>query len=164
MENKQFPKDFLWGSATAAYQIEGAYLEGGKGLSVWDEFVRIPGKTFKGTNGDVAVDHYHRYLEDIKLMHEMGLKAYRFSISWPRIYPEGNGQVNEEGLKFYENIIDECIKYGIEPMVTIYHWDLPKALQDKYNGWESRNIIDDFVNYATTLFKRFGDKVKYWIT
>lgn len=164
MKEKKFPEGFLWGSASAAYQIEGAYLEGGKGMSNWDEFVRIPGKTFKGTNGDVAVDHYHRYLEDIRLMHEMGLKAYRFSISWPRIYPEGNGQVNEEGLKFYENIIDECIKYGIEPMVTIYHWDLPLALQNKYNGWESRDIIDDFVNYATTLFKRFGDKVKYWIT
>ena len=145
MENKKFPKDFLWGSATAAYQIEGAHLEGGKGLSIWDEFVRIPGKTFKGTTGDVAVDHYHRYKEDIKLMSEMGLKAYRFSISWPRIYPEGSGEVNEEGLKFYENIIDECLSYGIEPMVTIYHWDLPKALQDRYCGWERRKIIDDFV-------------------
>ena len=164
MKEKGFPKDFLWGSASAAYQVEGAYLEDGKGLTTWDEFVRIPGKTFKGTNGDVAVDHYHRYKEDVKFMSEIGLKAYRFSVAWARIYPEGNGKVNEAGLKFYEDLIDECLKYGIEPMVTIYHWDLPKTLQDNYNGWESRNIIDDYVNYAVTLFKRFGDKVKYWIT
>lgn len=164
MKEKGFPKDFLWGSASAAYQVEGAYLEDGKGLTNWDEFVRIPGKTFKGTNGDVAVDHYHRYKEDIRLMAEMGLKTYRFSVAWARIYPDGNGKVNESGLKFYEDLIDECLKYGIEPMVTIYHWDLPKTLQDNYNGWESRNIIDDYVNYAVTLFKRFGDKVKYWIT
>lgn len=159
-----FPKDFLWGSASAAYQIEGAYNEDGKGLSNWDEFVRIPGKTYKATTGDVAVDHYHRYKEDVALMAELGLKTYRFSIAWSRIYPNGNGEVNEKGLKFYENIIDECIKYGIEPMVTIYHWDLPLALEKQYGGFEDRRIVDDFVNYATTLFKAFGKKVKYWIT
>jgi len=164
MSNKKFPKDFLWGSASAAYQVEGAYLEDGKGLTTWDEFVRIPGKTFKATTGDVAVDHYHRFKEDVKFMAEMGLKTYRFSVAWARIYPEGNGKVNEKGLKFYEDLIDECIKYGIEPMVTLYHWDLPKALADEYDGWESRKIIDDYTNYAVTLFKRFGDKVKYWIT
>nr|WP_321026925.1 glycoside hydrolase family 1 protein [Clostridium neonatale] len=164
MKEKKFPEDFLWGSASAAYQVEGAYLEDGKGMSNWDKFVRVPGKTFKGTTGDVAVDHYHRYKEDIALMSEMGLKTYRFSVAWTRIYPNGNGEVNEDGLQFYENLIDECIKYGIEPMVTIYHWDMPQALENQYHGWESRNIIDDYVNYAVTLFKRFGDKVKYWIT
>lgn len=163
-EKHGFSKGFLWGSASAAYQVEGAAEEDGKEKSIWDEFVRIPGKTFKGTNGDVAVDHYHRFKEDIALMAEMGLKTYRFSISWSRIYPKGNGEVNEKGLQFYDEVIDECLKYGIEPMVTIYHWDLPKALQDEYNGWESRRIIDDYENYAITLFKRYKGKVKYWIT
>lgn len=162
--SKGFPEGFLWGSASAAYQVEGAWNEDGKGRTNWDEFVRIPGKTFKGTNGDVAVDHYHRYLEDVRLMAEMGLKTYRFSIAWARIYPEGRGEVNEAGLKFYEDLIDECLKYGIEPMVTIYHWDLPLALDVAYKGWEDRQIVDDYVNYAVTLFKRFGSKVKYWIT
>ena len=143
MKAKGFPEGFLWGSASAAYQIEGGWQEGGKGMTNWDAFVRIPGKTYKGTTGDVAVDHYHRYKEDIALMAEMGLKTYRFSVSWARIYPEGTGKVNEEGIAFYENIIDECLKYGIEPMVTIYHWDLPQALVDEYQGWESRKIIDD---------------------
>lgn len=164
MKAAGFPEGFLWGSASAAYQIEGGWQEGGKGVTNWDTFVRIPGKTFKATTGDVAVDHYHRYKEDIALMAEMGLKTYRFSISWARIYPEGKGEVNEEGVTFYQNIIDECLKYRIEPMVTIYHWDLPQALVDAYQGWESPQIIDDFVNYAKTLFTRFGDKVKYWIT
>lgn len=162
--NKGFPKDFLWGSASAAYQVEGAYAKDGKGLSNWDEFVRIEGKTYKGTNGDIAVDHYHYYKEDVRFMAEMGLKTYRFSIAWARIYPEGKGAVNEAGLKFYDNLIDECLKYGIEPMVTIYHWDLPLALDKAYKGWESREIVNDYVNYAVTLFKRYGDRVKYWIT
>lgn len=162
--HSEFPHDFLWGAASAAYQIEGAYQEDGKGLSIWDEFVRIPGKTFKGTNGDIAVDFYHRYQEDIALMAKCGLKTYRFSISWPRIFPHGNGEVNEEGLKFYDKVIDECLKYHIEPMVTIYHWDLPLALEQQYGGWENRQIIDDYVHYALTLFKRYGHRVKYWIT
>ena len=164
MTSFKMPKDFLWGSASAAYQVEGAYLEDGKGLSNWDQFVRIEGKTYKGTTGDVAVDHYHRFKEDVKLMAEMGLKTYRFSISWPRVIPTGNGEVNEAGLKFYEDLIDECLKYNIEPMVTIFHWDLPQALVDQYNGFEDRRIIDDFVNYSKVLFERFGSKVKYWIT
>lgn len=158
------PDGFLWGSASAAYQVEGAHLEDGKGASNWDEFVKIPGKTFKGTTGEVAVDHYHRYQEDIALMAEMGLKTYRFSVSWSRVLPNGNGEVNEAGLRFYENIIDTCLANKIEPMVTIYHWDLPKALEDQYGGWENDRIIDDYVNYAKVLFKRFGNKVKYWIT
>ena len=164
MNKYKFPENFLWGSASAAYQIEGAYNIDGKGISNWDKFVRIPGKTFKGTTGDIAVDHYHRYKEDIALMAEMGLKTYRFSIAWTRIYPQGRGEVNQKGLEFYGNIIDECLKYGIEPMVTIYHWDLPQALVDEYNGFESRKIIEDFLNYAETLFRAFGNKVKYWIT
>ena len=163
-ESQGFPKNFLWGSASAAYQVEGAWNEDGKGMSNWDEFVRIPGKTFKGTNGDLAVDHYHHYKEDVRLMAEMGLKTYRFSIAWARIYPNGNGDVNEKGLQFYDDLIDECLKYGIEPMVTVYHWDLPLSLIQEYNGWEDRRIVNDYVNYAVTLFKRYGHKVKYWIT
>lgn len=159
-----FPEGFLWGSASAAYQIEGGYKDGGKGISNWDEFVRIPGKTFKETTGDVAVDFFHRYKEDIALMAEMGLKTYRFSIAWTRIYPDGNGDVNEEGLQFYDDVINECLKYDIEPMVTIYHWDMPQALEDAYHGWEDERIIDDFVRYAITLFERYGDRVNYWIT
>ena len=161
---ENFPKDFLWGSASAAYQVEGAWNEEGKGTSIWDIYTKIPGKTYKGTNGDIAVDHYHRYKEDVALMAEMGLKAYRFSIAWSRIYPEGRGSVNEEGLKFYDNLIDELLKYNIEPVITIYHWDLPQALQDLYGGWESREIIEDFNNYCITLYNRYGDRVKYWVT
>lgn len=164
MSKINIPETFLWGSASAAYQVEGAYLEDGKGMTNWDTFVRIEGKTFKGTTGDVAVDHYHRFKEDIALMAEAGLKTYRFSIAWSRIFPQGNGQVNEKGLEFYSQLIDQCLKYGIEPMVTIYHWDLPQALVEAYGGWENDQIIDDYVNYATTLFKAFGTKVKYWIT
>lgn len=160
----KFNKNFLWGSASAAYQIEGAWDKDGKGPSVWDIYTKIPGTTFKGTNGDVAVDHYDRYKEDVALMKEMGLKAYRFSISWPRIYPKGKGELNQRGLDFYNNLIDELIKNDIEPIITLYHWDLPQALMDEYNGWESRKIIEDFNNYAVTLFKAFGDRVKYWVT
>lgn len=161
--NKEFPSDFLWGSASAAYQVEGAWDEDGKGRSVWDEFVRIPGKTFKATTGDKAVDHYHRMEEDVRLMKEMGLKTYRFSIAWTRIFPDGNGEVNEEGVAFYNRLIDELINNDITPMITVYHWDLPQALENEYGGWESRRIVDDFVRYAKTLFERFGDRVKHWI-
>lgn len=167
MEHKQldqFPEDFLWGSASAAYQVEGAWNEDGKGVSVWDEFVRIPNKTFKGTNGNVAVDHYHRYKEDIALMAEQGLKTYRFSVAWTRIFPNGRGEINEAGLQFYKDLVDELIAHNIEPMLTLYHWDLPQALQDEYQGWESRNIIEDFTNYATTLFEAFRGKVNYWVS
>ncbi len=161
--NQVFPDDFLWGSASAAYQVEGAWDEDGKGRSIWDEFVRIPGKTFKATTGDKAVDHYHRMEEDVALMKELGLKTYRFSIAWTRIYPEGKGKVNEEGIAFYDRLINELINNDIVPMITVYHWDLPQALQDEYGGWECREIVDDFVNYAKTLFERFGDRVKHWI-
>lgn len=160
----RFPNDFLWGSASAAYQVEGAYQEDGKGPSVWDRFSKIEGKTFKGSNGDVAVDHYHRYKEDVALMAEMGLKAYRFSISWSRVLPSGKGEVNEKGIQFYSDLIDELIQYDIEPIITLYHWDLPQALQDEYGGWESRQIIQDFTNYAKLLYDRFSDRVKYWVS
>lgn len=160
----KFKEGFLWGSASAAYQVEGAYDEDGKGPSIWDEFSEIPGKTYKNTNGKIAVDFYHRFKEDVALMKEMGLKAYRFSISWSRIYPNGRGEVNEKGLEFYDKLIDELIANDIKPIITIYHWDLPKALQDLYGGWESREIIEDFNNYCITLYKRYGDRVKYWIT
>lgn len=161
---ESFPEGFLWGAASAAYQIEGAYNSDGKGPSIWDDYTKIPGKTFEGTNGDIAVDHYHRYKEDVKLMAEMGLKAYRFSVSWSRILPEGEGRVNEEGLAFYERLVDECLKYNIEPVLTLYHWDLPLALQEKYEGWESRKTIDAFKQYCEVLFERLGKKVTYWVT
>ncbi|API92144.1 MULTISPECIES: glycoside hydrolase family 1 protein [Virgibacillus] len=161
---KAFPRDFLWGAASAAYQVEGAWDVNGKGMSNWDKFVRIPGKTFKGTTGDVAVDHYHRYKEDIALMAEMGMKTYRFSVAWSRIFPNGKGKVNQKGIDFYNRLIDELMKHSIEPIVTIYHWDLPQALQDEYGGWESRQIVEDFRNYSITLFKAFGDRVKYWVS
>lgn len=161
---KPFPEDFLWGAASAAYQVEGAWNEDGKGVSNWDKFVRIPGKTFKGTTGDVAVDHYHRYKEDVQLMAEMGMKAYRFSVAWTRIFPNGKGELNEKGLEFYDNLINELKANNIEPVLTLYHWDLPQALQEEYGGWESRKIIEDFTNYSVELFKRFGDRVKYWVS
>jgi 6-phospho-beta-glucosidase len=163
-ELKDFPAGFLWGAASAAYQVEGAWDADGKGPSVWDLFTKLPGKTFQGSNGDVAVDHYHRYEEDVALMAEMGLKAYRFSVSWPRIFPQGRGKVNEAGLAFYERLIDALRAQNIEPVLTLYHWDLPQALQDEYGGWEDRRIIDDFENYCVTLFRRFAGKVKYWVS
>ncbi|MFC4737902.1 glycoside hydrolase family 1 protein [Bacillus daqingensis] len=159
-----FSTSFLWGSASAAYQIEGAWDQDGKGPSVWDVYTKQPGTTYKDTNGDTAVDHYNRMEEDVRLMAEMGLKAYRFSIAWTRIFPEGRGEPNEAGLAFYDRLIDTLLASNIEPIVTVYHWDLPQALMDEYGGWESRSIIDDFHNYCVTLFKRYGDRVKYWVT
>ncbi len=162
--DKGFSKDFLWGSASAAYQIEGGARKGGKGPSIWDIYSKVEGNTFKNTTGEVAIDFYNRYEEDIELMKEMGLGAYRFSVSWPRIFHNGSGEVNQEGVNFYHKIIDKMIESGIEPILTIYHWDLPQALQDKYGGWESREIIEDFTNYCITLYKEFGSKVKYWVS
>lgn len=159
-----FKKSFLWGSASAAYQIEGAANIDGKGESIWDIYSKTAGNTFKNTTGEVAIDFYHKYKEDIALMKEMGLKAYRFSVSWPRVLPLGKGEVNQKGIEFYHNVIDELIESGIEPILTIYHWDLPQSLQDEYKGWESRKIIDDFDNYCRLLYKEYGKKVKYWVT
>ena len=160
----KFQKDFLWGSASAAYQIEGAASTDGKGKSIWDVYSNIPGNTFKDTTGEVAIDFYNKFEEDIELMKEMGLKAYRFSVSWPRVIPEGNGKVNPQGIEFYHKVIDKLIECGVEPVLTIYHWDLPQALQEQYEGWESRKIIEDFDNYCRLLFKEYGNKVKYWVT
>lgn len=156
-------KRILWGSASAAYQIEGACQSEGKGISIWDIWSHIPGKTFEGTNGDRATDHYERFEEDVALMKAQGLEAYRFSIAWTRIYPEGSGAVNPAGIAFYQKLIDALIKAEIEPMITLYHWDLPQTLQDKYGGWESPNVVADFECFARTCFEAFGDRVGYWI-
>lgn len=164
MTRSAFPSDFLWGAASAAYQVEGGWNADGKGPSVWDEFARVPGNTFQGSHGEVAVDHYHRFREDVALMAEMGLRAYRFSVSWPRVLPQGRGTRNEQGLRFYDELIDALLAHDIEPIVTLYHWDLPRSLQEAYGGWESRQIVDDFDAYARVLFERFGPRVKYWVT
>jgi len=156
---KEFRSDFLWGASTSAYQVEGAYDEDNKGKSVQDMNAVIPGTTdFK-----VAADHYHHYKEDIALMGEMGFKTYRFSIAWTRIIPDGDGEVNPKGVEFYSNLIDECLKHGIEPLVTMYHFDLPYELEKK-GGWSNRKTIDAFVKYAKVLFEEFGSRVKYWLT
>ncbi|WP_252238450.1 glycoside hydrolase family 1 protein [Clostridium sp. VAP51] len=156
---KGFPENFLWGGSTSAYQVEGAWNEEGKGLSVIDMCDHPEGTAdFK-----IASDHYHRFKEDVKLFSEMGLKAYRFSIAWTRIIPQGTGEVNEKGIKFYNDLIDELNKYNIEPVVTMFHFDLPYALEEK-GGWSNRDTIDAFSKYAKVLFERFGLKVKYWLT
>lgn len=156
-------KDFLWGAATAAYQIEGAYKEDGKGLSIWDIFSHIPGNTLNGSNGDIAADSYHRYKEDIALMREMGLKSYRFSIAWTRIFPNGIGEINQKGIDYYNNLINNLLENDIIPFVTLYHWDLPQKLMD-IGGWENRKCIEAFEKYAEICFKNFGDRVENWIT
>jgi beta-galactosidase len=160
----EFPNEFVWGAATSSYQIEGAATEGGKGLSIWDTYCEQPGHVADNTSGVVACDHYHRVESDVKLMARLGLKAYRFSISWPRIYPNGSGKVNQQGIDFYNRLIDTLLEHGIEPWVTLYHWDLPQALEDDYGGWLGREILDDFGEYARTCFQAFGDRVKNWIT
>jgi len=159
----QFPREMRWGAATAAYQIEGAANEDGRGPSIWDTFAKTPGKVLNGDNGDVACDSYHRYEEDIALMKELGIDIYRFSVSWPRIFPNGTGEINEKGLQFYRDFVDALIANGIEPMCTLYHWDLPQALQDK-GGWDSRDTVDAFADYAELMFKEFNGKIKKWIT
>ena len=161
---KEFPENFTWGTATSCYQIEGAYREDGKGLSIWDVFSRTEGKTANGDTGEVACDHYHLYKEDIALMAKLGVKAYRFSISWSRILPSGNGAINEKGIAFYSDLIDTLLQYGITPWVTLYHWDLPVALQLEQDGWLNPKITDCFARYARVCFEAFGDRVKHWIT
>lgn len=163
MKKVSFPKGFIWGAATSAYQIEGAWQEDGKGESVWDTFSHTPGIVLNGDTGDVAIDHYHRYKEDVAIMKEMGLKSYRFSISWPRIIPRGSGEVNRKGLDFYNNLTDELLGADIEPIITLYHWDFPKVLSDM-GGWYNRASIDWFTEYAEVCFRTFGDRVKHWIT
>jgi len=158
-----FPSDFTWGSATSSYQVEGAAHEDGRALSIWDTFCE-DSENCNGDNGDVACDHYHRIKSDVELMKSLGLKAYRFSIAWPRILPNGNGVINQAGIDFYNELIDELLANGIVPWVTLYHWDLPQVLHDKYSGWLSRDIVDDFGYYAQVCFDAFGDRVKHWIT
>jgi beta-glucosidase len=160
---KTFPKDFRWGVATAAYQIEGGVNEGGRGQSIWDTFCRVKGAIDNGDTGDVACDHYHRWREDVALMHRLGLKNYRFSIAWSRVLPNGVGAVNQTGLDFYDKLVDELLKNKIEPFVTLYHWDLPQALQDK-GGWAVRETTDAFASYVDVVSKRLGDRVKFWAT
>jgi beta-glucosidase len=158
-----FPADFVWGAATAAYQIEGAAGEDGRGESVWDRFSATPGKVRNGDTGAVACDFYHRYPEDIALMRELGLDAFRFSIAWPRIVPDGSGSVNEAGLDFYDRLVDELLEQGIEPFPTLFHWDTPQALQDA-GGWASRATAERFVEYADVVSERLGDRVAHWTT
>ncbi|MCX8058488.1 MAG: GH1 family beta-glucosidase [Spirochaetes bacterium] len=163
MNRITFPDKFIWGTATASYQIEGAWNEDGKGLSIWDVFAHNPSNIADGSNGDIACDHYHRYEEDIDIMDKLHYDAYRFSISWPRIFPQGKGQINEKGVDFYDRLIDLLLKKGIKPFVTIFHWDLPFELQ-KNGGFLDRNISDYFADYVSFLIKKFGDRVEYWIT
>lgn len=159
----RYPKGFIWGAATASYQIEGAWNEDGKGASIWDTFSHQPGAVLNGDTGDTAVDHYHRWQEDVEMMKALGLKAYRFSISWARVLPQGEGKVNEDGLAFYDRLVDALLAAGIEPYVTLYHWDLPQALQSR-GGWANRDIIEAFTLYAEAVAQRLGDRVKHWIT
>ncbi|XP_028785602.1 beta-glucosidase 40-like [Neltuma alba] len=159
-----FPKGFVFGTASSAFQHEGAVKEDRRGPSVWDTFSRVPGKIMDGSNADVAVDQYHRYEEDIQLMKDMGMDAYRFSISWSRILPNGSGEISQAGIDHYNKLINALLAQGLEPYVTLYHWDLPQALEDKYKGWLSPEIIKDFASYAEICFQKFGDRVKHWIT
>lgn len=164
MSNKiSFPEGFIWGSATSSYQIEGAWNEDGKGESIWDRFTHTPGNVIDGTNGDVACDHYHRWPEDVAIMKSLGLHAYRFSISWPRVLPEGRGRINQKGLDFYSNLVDGLLEAGITPFATLYHWDLPQALQDT-GGWPDRSTAEAFVEYADVMSRNLGDRVKSWMT
>ncbi len=159
----RFPDGFTWGVATSAYQIEGAVAEGGRGPSIWDTFAHTPGATHNGDTGDVATDHYHRYREDVALMAELGVTAYRFSIAWPRVIPDGDGDVNSAGLGFYDRLVDELLAHGIQPWPTLYHWDLPQALQDR-GGWQERATVDAFTRYADAVGAALGDRVAHWIT
>lgn len=162
-ENYRFPSGFLWGAATSAYQIEGSPLADGAGQSIWHRFTHTPGKTANGETGDIACDHYNRWREDVEIMCALGLKAYRFSVSWSRIFPEGKGRVNERGLDHYERLVDALLDAGIEPLITLYHWDLPAAL-DNLGGWLNRDIAGWFADYGTALFRRLDGRVTKWTT
>ncbi|WP_214102979.1 GH1 family beta-glucosidase [Acrocarpospora catenulata] len=158
-----FPTGFVWGSATSAYQIEGAVSTDGRGKSIWDTFVHQPGRVVNGEHADVAIDHYHRYRDDVRLMADLGLTAYRFSVSWPRVQPLGSGAINAKGLDFYSRLVDELLSYGIDPWLTLYHWDLPQALEDA-GGWPSRDTSKRFADYAAAVHGALGDRVKNWAT
>jgi beta-glucosidase len=158
-----FPPGFLWGAATAAYQVEGGATEGGRGRSIWDTYSHTPGRVVGGDTGDVAADHFHRWREDVAMMADLGLQSYRFSVAWPRIQPDGSGPANEAGLDFYRQLVDELRSYDIEPWVTLYHWDLPQALQDA-GGWPARDTAARFADYAELVHRALGDRVSYWTT
>ena len=158
-----FPDGFVWGAATASYQIEGAAREDGRGPSIWDTFSRTPGRVFAGHTGDVACDHYHRYVDDVALMADLGLASYRFSVAWPRVQPDGTGPVNVAGLDFYDRLTDELLGKGIDPVVTLYHWDLPQSLED-LGGWTNRLTAEAFAEYAQIVYARLGDRVRTWTT
>jgi beta-glucosidase len=160
---QKFPDGFLWGTATAAYQIEGGHDADEKGPSIWDTFSHLPGKIRHDENGDVACDHYHRYRDDVALMAELGLNAYRFSVSWPRVTPNGTGTPNQKGLDFYSHLVDALLERGIRPFITLYHWDLPQGLEDR-GGWGSRDTATAFGEYAAVTGRTLGDRVKDWIT
>jgi beta-glucosidase len=159
-----FPSNFLWGTATSAYQIEGAVNEDARGPSIWDRYAHTSGKILDKSSADVANDHYHRYKEDVQLIKAMGVKAYRFSIAWPRVFPEGAGSPNPKGLDFYNRLLDELLENGIEPFATLYHWDLPQALQDRVGGWVSRDTSKAFADYAGYVAERLSDRVKHIFT
>jgi beta-glucosidase len=161
---QNFPKGFLWGAATSAYQIEGAWNEDGKGESIWDRFAHTSGKIRNGDTGDVALDHYHRYPDDVQSIKALGAKTYRFSMSWPRIFPQGGGEPNLKGLDFYERLTDALLANDIEPFATLYHWDLPQALQDSVGGWESRDTAKAFADYAGFVAHRLSDRIKHFFT
>jgi beta-glucosidase len=163
MSTVSFPLGFVWGAATSAYQIEGATREGGRAESIWDRFSATPGKVLGGENGDVACDHYHRFRDDISLMKQLSLGAYRFSVAWPRILPRGLGAPNEGGLDFYDRLVDALLQAAITPFVTLYHWDLPQFLEDR-GGWPHRDTAKAFVDFADIVSRRLGDRVRHWIT
>jgi beta-glucosidase len=163
MTTLSFPPDFVWGAATAAYQVEGAIHEDGRGESIWDRFSAQPGMVLNGDTGAVACDHYHRWQSDIALMQRLNLNGYRFSVAWPRILPQGTGQVNQQGLDWYDRLVDALLAAGITPFVTLYHWDLPQLLQDK-GGWPARATAEAFVEFADVVSRRIGDRVRHWIT
>jgi beta-glucosidase len=163
MSKTSFPRGFLWGAATSSYQIEGATTEDGRGESIWDRFARMPGAVEDGKSGEGACDHYHRYREDAQLMKRLGLMSYRFSVAWPRIQPTGRGRPNPKGLDFYSRLVDALLEEDITPFVTLYHWDLPQALQDE-GGWPARSMAEAFVEYTSIVGRALGDRVKDWIT
>ncbi|MFO0582722.1 MAG: GH1 family beta-glucosidase [Anaeromyxobacter sp.] len=163
MSKLEFPRDFLWGTATSAFQIEGAAGEDGRGESIWDRFCATPGKIADGSDARVACDHYHRWKDDLALLSELGVGAYRFSIAWPRVLPAGHGTPDPRGLDFYERLVDALLERGIRPFATLYHWDLPQALQDR-GGWGSRDTAEAFVEYAEIVSMRLGDRVRHWVT
>ncbi|HMD65724.1 MAG TPA: family 1 glycosylhydrolase, partial [Stellaceae bacterium] len=158
-----FPDGFLWGASTAAYQIEGAVTEDGRGPSIWDTFSHLPGRILGDENGDIACDHYHRWPQDVALMSELGVSAYRLSTAWSRILPEGRGQPNGKGLEFYDRLVDAIMATDIEPWICLYHWDLPQALEDR-GGWQNRDVASWFADYAHLTVRRLGDRVKHWAT